>query len=68
MKKLRVINEKISYTYNLYITSSMNSGKKEKEKMMKDKTGKWKLEIKRGGERRVKRKSESRGSWWSPAG
>ena len=42
MKKLRVINEKISYTYNLYIyiTSSMNSGKKEKEKMMKDKTGK----------------------------
>ena len=46
----------------------MNSGKKEKEKMMKDKTGKWKLEIKRGGERRVKRKSESRGSWWSPAG
>ena len=66
MKKLRVINEKISYTYNL--TSSMNSGKKEKEKMMKDKTGKWKLEIKRGGERRVKRKSESRGSRWSPAG
>jgi hypothetical protein len=28
--------------------------------MMKDKTGKWKLEIKRGGERRLKRKSESR--------
>jgi len=46
----------------------MNSGKKEKEKMMKDKTGKWKLEIKRGGERRVKRKSKSHGSWWFPAG
>jgi len=46
----------------------MNSGKKEKEKMMKDKTGKWKLEIKRRGERRVKRKSESRGSRWSPSG
>jgi len=46
----------------------MNSGKKEKEKMMKDKTGKWKLEIKRGGERHVKRKSESRGSRRSPAG
>ena len=29
MKKLRVINEKISYTYNL--TSSMNSGKKERK-------------------------------------
>ena len=36
--------------------------------MMIDKTGKWKLEIKRGGERRVKRKSESRGSRWSPSG
>jgi len=33
---------------------------------MKDKTGKWKLEIKRGGERRVKRKSESRASRCGP--